>query len=187
MYPMQIPFKTLLILPLLAMLFSCSSLPNEQSWSDDIPTVNYFLDKYTEDKAHQEALSQRDYLMWVHRFYYGWALYKRGWIQATQELNETLDTEQEKQLATDLMTQIGQLVAPEWAKNKDYRVINTRHLSIWGNTINTSVTKNQQISTLYSILADVNALLEKRINKQVITPERYFAQVPFEVGDDNNF
>jgi hypothetical protein len=77
---------------------------------------------------------------------------------------------------------IGNLVAPEWAKSKGYRVINTHHLSVWGNTINQSIVENEQLEILDQILTDINALLDRKIKPADITPDRYYQLDTF--GED---
>jgi hypothetical protein len=94
------PMKSLLIiLSTLSIVTSCAIVNVSESWPDNIPSRSYFVSYYGKDKEHQEVLNQNDYLRWVHRFYFGWELYRRGWLQATDELVQTLDDPQEKLIA----------------------------------------------------------------------------------------
>jgi hypothetical protein len=68
-------------------------------------------------------------------------------MQATEELVDSLPKTQDKQDAKRLMLDIGNLIGPESAKNKKYRLINTRHVGIWGDAINASIVQPQQITT----------------------------------------
>jgi uncharacterized membrane protein YphA (DoxX/SURF4 family) len=158
---------------------ACSTAPNETQWPNNIPARHTFLDYYNQDIEHKKALKEEDYLTWVHRFYFGWELYRRGWVRATNELVDSLDDTQNKPLAKQLMTNIGDLIAPEWAKDKRFHLIKTRHIVIWGNTINAAIVKKEQLLILHKILADVNALLEQRMTPETIQAERYYPQETF--------
>jgi hypothetical protein len=159
---------------------ACSNAPDKNHWAREIPSENFLSAYYQQDIPHQTALSERDYLMWVNRFYFGWKLYRRGWIQATEELVNSLPKTQDKQHAKRLMLDIGNLIGPEWAKNKKYRLINTRHLGIWGDAINASIVHHQQITTLNNIMNDAKALLKKDITSRLIVADRYYPQQAFE-------
>ena len=164
------------------LLSSCSNLHPSQRWSEDIPPRDIFIDYYTRDQAHQQVLDQEGYLTWVHRFYWGWELYPRGWLQTTAEIIATLEAAEKRHKAQQKLKEMGRLVASEWAKNRHYRVINTRHLSIWGNALNESVICQQQLKTIDQILGDIKGLLAKQIRPQEIAYKRYYKLRAF--GDD---
>lgn len=174
-------FLSLSLITLLTtvLIAACSTAPSESQWPSNIPARSVFTDYYAQDHKHQEALNEQGYLTWVHRFYFGWELYRRGWLQATQELVDSLPTEEEKAIGKERMETIGNLIAPEWAKDKRYHLISTRHLSIWGNTLNDAVIHKEQLLKLDSILADVQGLLSKEIAAKEITAERYYPQQAF--------
>lgn len=173
------------IISLLALaITSCSTTTNKNHWSSGIPAKQFFIDYHNKDPEHQAVLKQQDYLLWVHRFYFGWELYRRGWIKATDELTTSLQRNEDQQKAKQLMFHIGTLVAPEWAKNKNFRLINTRHLSIWGNTLNTSVVKKEQLLILSRIKTDAELLLNQQISPQSITADRYYPQKAFDIADN---
>ncbi len=170
----------------ICLLHACSSTPtNLAPNSINIPNKSYFVDYYQQDLEHQKVLSKKDYLTWVHRFYFGWPLYPRGWIKATEELTQPLPIEQQAK-ARKKMSSIGNLVAPEWAKNKAFRVINTRHLSIWGNSIRNSSAKGMQLILLESILLDVNALLNGSLQPSDISYKRYNSGMTFDPFAEQN-
>lgn len=161
-------------------LSACATLPEDHQWPEGIPPKSYFTEYYSRDKAHQEVLSQSEYLTWVHRYYFGWQLYRRGWLQATDELLATLHDPEQKGYAHQKMIKLGTLIAPEWAKNHEYRVITTRHMLIWGNALNESVVRKEQMLTLDKIAEDVNDLLTGKIKPKHIHSNRYYVQEPFE-------
>jgi hypothetical protein len=169
-----LPKKPFFYLALSLIFSGCASVKEKKTWPAEIPPIHVYTDYYSQDVGHQTALTEQEYLLWVHRFYYGWALYNRGWLKATDELVATLKTENDKKDAKEKMLAIGKLVSPEWAKNKQYRVINSRHLGIWGNAINSSILAKEQMLMLDKILLDVQLLLEKRVEPNSIIEARYY-------------
>ena len=176
----------LCLLLIISTTTSCSTTQQQstEQWPKDIPSRTYFTNYYQQDEAHQAALEQAEYLKWVQRFYHGWELYRRGWLKATEELVITVDTEAERNEVREKMLIAGRLIAPEWAKKKGYRVINTGHVAIWGNSLRASIKHKEQIKILDSILLDVNGLLTKNITPNIITAERYYTAEPFGAGVD---
>ena len=175
--------RALFLSSLFLLLSACSSGAYHGSqpvWSDDIPARQYFIDHYRAG-AFAEVQSESDYLLWVQRFYLGWELYGRGWLKATEELAQTLSPGKERELAREKALAIGHLVSAEWAKNTRYRVINTRHLNIWGNALNKSVVKKEQLFVLDKILLDVNTLLQRTLAPQEIAYSRYYQVEDFDV------
>ena len=92
---------------------ACSNSPDKNNWNREIPPEKSFSAYYQQDTPHQAALSQSDYLMWVNRFYFGWTMYRRGWIQATKELVDSLPKTKNKKDTERLMSRIGNLIGPE--------------------------------------------------------------------------
>lgn len=161
---------------------ACSTAPvdtNDDNWPENIPPREYFTDYYENDHDNRKVISEKSYLRWIHRFYFGWQLHKQGWLQATDELVQTLNTEEERQKALETALLIGKRVSPEWAKDKRHRVINTRHLIIWGNALNESIIQKEQQKILDKILNDVNTLLEKKISPRDIAANRYYEYESF--------
>lgn len=178
------PFSlTICLITLL--IASCSSAPSKEKWPNNIPPRALFTEYYAQDIPHQKSLSEKGYLTWIHRFYFGWELYRRGWIQATNEFTDSITPDESKPQAKELMLETGRRIAPEWAKNKKHSVIKTRHLNIWGNSINSSIVNKTQMSTLTKIFHDVNALLERRMQPSEITADRYYPEQVF--GDIESF
>jgi hypothetical protein len=161
----------------------CSSLQDKPrhdfGWPKDLPTKEYFVQYYYDDANQQQASTLETYLLWVKRFYLGWELYQRGWLQATDELVESIAEPGDKIQAQEKAFAIGKLVAAEWAKDKRFRVINTRHLSIWGNALNESTLKDEQLLILDQILNDASTLLERGIQPRDIVANRYYEPEPF--------
>ena len=169
----------------LVLLTACSSTPTHlgaDSWPENLPPKSYFIARYQQDPRQQDISSQENYLLWIKRFYFGWELYGRGWLKATRELVETLPNDDDKKEAKKKSLLIAKRVAPEWAKDRRYRVINTRHLIIWGNALNESTVKKEQLLILDRILEDVNTLLDRKIQPGDIASNRYYQPDAF--GDN---
>jgi hypothetical protein len=164
-------------------ILSCAACsiykPVPSEWPDNIPSRSYFVEYFQKDPEHQKIVSEQEYLTWIHRFYFGWELYRRGWLQATDELVDTLNSNEDKVSAKRKSLLIGKLVAPEWAKDKRHRVINTRHLSTWGNSLMESKLRNEQLVILDRILIDVRDLLSYKIKPEDIKGDRYYSLDPF--------
>lgn len=166
----------------LVFLAACSTTQrnlSQPNWPEQLPPLSYFTDYYAQDPEHQEVLSESGYLNWIKRFYLGWELYRRGWLQATDELVATLDDPEDKRIARERAEEIGRLVSPEWAKARNYRVINTRHLTIWGNALNKSMVKQEQLIMLDKILSDVKILLDRKLQPKDIASNRYYEPESF--------
>lgn len=162
-------------------LFSCSTLYKNSSWPSPLPPKYYFIDYYSYDKEHQKVLSLESYLVWIQRFYLGWKFYDRGWLKVTNEVSTTLKNKEDKKKSKEIMLKMGNRIAPEWAKNYQYRVINTRHLGIWGNAINQSIVNSEQLIILEKINRDVDALLDRTITPTDIADDRYYSVEDFDI------
>ena len=174
-------FPIVFLLSCLA-ITGCSRTPidtNDEKWSQHIPPREYFTHHYENDLDNRAAMSEESYLRWIHRFYFGWQLHKQGWLQASDELVQTLKTGEERKKARETALLIGKRVSAEWAKHKRHRVINTRHLIIWGNALNESIVQKEQQKILDKILNDVNTLLKKKIRPQDIAANRYYEYESF--------
>jgi hypothetical protein len=163
----------------LLILSACSTIDLANDWPDNIPPRSYYVDYYKRDAKHQKIVSEQEYLIWIHRFYFGWELYRRGWLQATDELVATIYKLEAKNDAREKALLIGKLVSAEWAKESNHRVINTRHLSIWGNSLTESIIRGEQLKTLDEILTDVNDLLAGKLKPADIKIDRYYVVEAF--------
>ena len=90
-----------------------------------------------------------------------------------QRIGDSVTVEEQKTIALDKLYLMGQLVSAEWAKESGYRVINTRHLSIWGNALKRSTEEGNQIAIIDILLNDVNNLLEGDLTPSEIKKKRY--------------
>lgn len=175
-----------LLLSFIVLLSACVTAPEAEQWPQDMPPRSYFVDYYAQDKAHQQVLSERGYLTWIYRFYKGWELYSRGWLQATDELADSLTTPEDKAHGRELMEEIGLLISPDWAKSDPYRSITVRHVALWGNVILQAMVEDQQFPMLYHIRDDAKQMLAGNLDPKAVKKSRYMAEEAFaEMGDDD--
>lgn len=148
-------------------------MPAESTWPESMPSLQYYKDYYAENKQHQEVLSERAYLGWIKKFYLGSMLYRRGWNMMTNELVSSLDNSDNKNLTRKKMKLLGKRISAEWAKDTRFSLIKTRHISIWGNALLESISKNQQLMLISKVEQDVDALLTRKITSDAIRADRY--------------
>ena len=175
--------KILLSLILVGLLFlsACASRsPQVLNWPSDIPSREFFIAHYESDLENKQGQDLDEYLLWVLRFYKGWELYSNGWTQVTED---SLHTVTDPILAHEIKTKmnlIGESVAGEWAKNKKDRRILTRHVVVWGNALIESIKRDQELTLVNRVLADVYGLLAQQVALDEVIAERYFPRD----GDD---
>lgn len=170
-------------LVLLVLISGCANRQyGENNWPERMPSREYFVSVYEADSDNKAIQPQEEYLMWVLRFYQGWELYRRGWTRMTDELLAQIHNPAEADEIEEKINRIGRLVAGEWAKKSNTRTIYLRHVSVWGNALLESLDRQEELPLINKINRDIDDLLARRLNKEAITPARYFAQ-----DEDNPF
>lgn len=165
----------ILIMTCLLYLAACSHQPRAMhNWSPELPEVGIFLKAYEADQENQNAQSLENYLIWVKRFYQGWIVYDRGWLKMSSELEASIENEEKRVLASEKIQQIGLLIAPEWAKEKEGRYIRTRDVSVWGESLLEALSRGASIEFMNSVAADIALLRQGQIASDDIRIERYF-------------
>ena len=158
------------------MLASCASAPKQAAWPDDIPPYSFYVDEYNSDIDNKSQQDLSSYLKWVVGFYQGTDFYSGGWHHTITEAIEGIDDAAQKKLVHTKLQWIGQQVSAEWAKLNKYRVINTRHVSIWALSLNESIARGEALVYIDEVVRDVDAILAGRIEPEDITDYRYFAE-----------
>jgi hypothetical protein len=177
-----------LIITLLLSITGCSSLQHQTQadWPEELPPREFFIDSYEQDPIHKPYLSLDRYLLWIKRLYLGWELYRRGWIELSNNLAETIEDEADKNIAKEKLELIGKTVSPEWAKHRKFSTIKTQHLIIWGNALYQSSANNEQLDIIDKVLSDANLLINRQLIPSQILAERYYPQENL-VGIDDPF
>jgi hypothetical protein len=170
--------KIQLLAILIIMVFpACGILSTKDSmWPDDLPRYEYFLQEYQRDLVNTNTQNLDQYLTWVTRFYHGWELYPSGWNNIKHDLLLRIKDPQLAKDVNDKMDDLGLSISREWAKNNDTRVINTRHVSIWGNALLKSLEKGETLQIIERIASDVQDLIGKKISADVITENRFYVE-----------
>jgi len=168
------------------LLGSCLSFRDQTqlAWPENIPPVEYYISAYDADLANKEYVSLSEYLLWVKRLYLGWELYRRGWLELSDNLAETIDDSTDKDIAKAKLALIGKIVSPEWAKYRKLSTIKTRHLIIWGNALYRSPANNQQLEIIDKVLLDAKLLTDRLLVPQQILADRYYPQAALADADD---
>ena len=173
--PMQI--RRLFLVIILAALQACSAnQATETAWPDELPPHEYFLNLYQQDSTNNNIQNLDQYMTWVIRFYQGSELYPNGWNSVTQTLLLGIKDLESANGVEDKMARLGLLISGEWAKNNSTRLINTRHISIWGNALLKSLEHGETLELIDRVTADVEDLLASRISSDVITENRFYAE-----------
>jgi hypothetical protein len=164
----------IILLVCLALLGACSNVgKNPEDWPAELPPRDYFVTYYEGDPAHAQEVSLDNYLLWVARYYQGWVLYDRGWLDTTEEVLASVADVAERETVRLQLEEVGRLVSAEWAKNNKYRLIDTRMLLVWGNALQDSMASGTQTALLDAALADIKAVLAGDLASSEVTDSRY--------------
>lgn len=183
-------FKFLILIVFSLLLLACTTVSERaEQWSPSWPSVAVFELAYQADTANQTVQSADDYIRWIQRFYQGWTFYPEGWDWLTDRVLMGIDDATERRQITEQMFSLGLRISREWAKSSDYRVINTRHLLVWGNALKLSAARDQELWLSAKVSDDVNLLLALELQPSMIQKSRYFAEgVPaLEMDEEDDF
>ena len=163
-------------------LASCIS-PNMHEWPDDVPKINLFVNAYRSDVPNQAFQSEEDYLEWILGFYQGTVLYPTGWLDVERQLLNSTEAEQKAVLALRLRD-LGILIATEWAKDNESRLIDSRMLALWGSCLQLMQGTEARLAAIDLVSQDIEALSEGVLQKTDIVEARYAKRLQFEVFGD---
>jgi hypothetical protein len=180
-----IPLFISLLISLL-LISGCSMVQHQTKldWPADLPPITHYISSYNEDPSNTQLISLDEYLLWIKRIYLGWELYRRGWIELSNNLAETIVDNTDRDLAEAKLAFMGKLVSTEWAKHRRLSTIKTRHLLIWGNALDQSPEKNEQLEIIDKVLADANLLIQRQLTPKDILIDRYYPQAVFHDRED---
>lgn len=164
--------KLLCIIGLL--LISACSHVSLTNWHEDLPPRSHLEHIYAQHAELHRVQSLDDYLIWAQRFYLGWHLHPRGWVEASRDFADTIEDEAIRQQALGKLKTLGVLIGPEWAKDSQFHVITTRHLSIWGAVLTEAAERQDQIQLVEHLMSDVKALLSRELAPEDIDYPRYY-------------
>ena len=170
------PLRYLFLAIIIALPACAANNVKEPSWPNELPPHDDFLYLYLQDSTNNNIQNLDQYMTWVIRFYQGWELYPNGWNNVTQELLLRINAPDLANEIKEKMDRLGFLISGEWAKNNKTRIINTRHVSIWGNALMKSLEHGETLELIDRITIDVEDLLASRISPEIITEDRFYAE-----------
>ncbi len=182
-----------LLMVLILMQAACMTIRPTGDWPEDMPSAIYYAEQYAAAGDElAEVQSLENYYMWVKRFYTGWVLQPQGWHWLTNAVSDSIEEPAQRNRVRTKMAIIGKRISAEWAKDKDHRVINTRHLIVWSNAVRLSVRQETEEALADQVMADVDALLERQLAPAAITKARYadvtgFSLAAEDYGPDDDF
>jgi len=171
-----------LALSLIAFLSQGCLVNNSSRWPENVPEREYFESIYWADAGNQLVQSRADYLQWVVSFYEGTLIAPLGWLELQSIVLEMSDSSRLIHLSNRL-TILGGLIAGEWAKENEERVIDSGMLSLWASIMQQSIGFGAQESTILLIEKDVNSLLAGELAPNAIDDERYEQQLDIDLFD----
>jgi len=163
---------------MLSLLLGACAAPwrSADSWPDELPPRGHFVDAYESDPRIHPLQSREHYLRWVVNFYEGTLWYRNGWSDLVPDLLAEAETPEQAQRWERKLYQLGRAIATEWPKNKRYRRIHNRQLSVWGNAASQAIAEGNIEATIDRIAGDVEALIAGELEPEAISAERYHAQ-----------
>ena len=168
--------KLIKSLVVLVLLTACAThTPVQRDWPQGAPSLAYFEQVYAEDLRNQQEQTLDEYLLWVKRYYEGWELYRRGWLDVTQDLVMQIESPPLADEVNTKMYSVGRAIAGEWAKKTNKRKIFTRHVAIWGNALVESMNRGEELKLINIVQRDVDHLLADKLPVDAITADRYYA------------
>jgi len=176
------PFYRLpLIVVCLLTLAACASSRVLTEWPDTVPAQDTFLQAYQQDLENQARQTDVEYLTWIVRFYEGWEMMAAGWNDMTPVVLSDLNAQQSEQV-TDMRDNLGVLIAAEWAKDNDERIIDTAMLSLWGGVMVAALEPEVRIDAIELITDDVERLLAGELAPARINDDRYASRLPIDLN-----
>lgn len=170
---------SLMLLSVLA-LAACTSSRVLTEWPDTVPEQALFLQAYQQDLENQARQTDVEYLTWIVRFYEGWEMMATGWNDMTPVVLSDLNARQSEQVA-GMRDNLGVLIAAEWAKDNDVRIIDTAMLSLWGGVMVAALEPQVRIDAIELITDDVERVLAGELAPARINDERYASRLAIDL------
>lgn len=177
---MSLFYRLSLTLLFLLTLAACASSRVLTEWPETVPAQDLFLQAYQQDPENQARQTDVEYLTWVVRFYEGWEMMATGWNDMTPVVLSDLNARQSEQVAS-MRDNLGVLIAAEWAKDNDVRLIDTAMLSLWGGVMVAALEPQVRIDAIELITNDVERLLAGELAPARINDERYASRLSIDL------
>jgi hypothetical protein len=173
-------YKATVLFVYFSVLAACKAVNVMEEWPEDMPVQEHFISIYKTDPDNQQVQTIEDYLSWVVSFYQGSLLSPMGWNDMSSAILSGMGDE-EFSRAARLREQLGLLIAAEWAKDNNVRIIDTALLSLWGEVMVTASNPADRLRAMELILADVQGLLEKTVRLRTLNEQHYEQRLGIEL------
>jgi hypothetical protein len=177
---MRSSYKAAVLLICISALTACKVVNVMEEWPDDMPVQQHFIAIYKTDPDNQQVQTIEDYLSWVVSFYQGTLLSPMGWNDMSSAILSGM-VDEEFSRAARLREQLGLLIAAEWAKDNNVRMIDTALLSLWGEVMVTAPNPADRLRAMELILADIQGLLEETLRLRTLNEQYYERRLGIEL------
>ena len=160
------------VLPVLLFLSSCALFQLSREWPEQAPAREVFEQHYQMDQANQALQKQRDYLLWVSRFYRGMDPVP-GWLEMTRRVSERVPAPQRTEVQ-DRLYELGIAIGSEWARDNSVRRIDNRIANAWRDALLEALAQDDVLNFLDRVEQDAAELLAGRLDPDEIYFERYY-------------
>ena len=164
--------KNLFLIMILYCLSGCSLISTDQQWPESVYPQEYFLAAFRADEAAGQYQTEDDYLLWVNRFYNGYSL-APGWLNLTRQVLERLEEPYSSEVSERLYI-IGGIIASEWAKDNDVRLLDTRNASVWRDALVEALDRGDLDNYMIRVENDVASIMAGELAREDIYFERYY-------------
>ena len=155
------------------LLSACAMAPRQESeWPDVIPPRDYFIEHYRNDAANHNLQNEREYLIWVRRFYEGWEIYPFGWLDMQKDVLGLIAADQAGPVLEKLRN-AGRIIATDWARHNTIHRITTRLLALWGEVIEVALGDGKADAAIDLITEDARDLVQGETRPEQYDPVYY--------------
>lgn len=169
------------------MMTGCATAPERPEWPENMPPRAYYESQYAADSNNQQHQSEREYLLWVKRFYTGWSGVD-GWHSLREQILSDVAVDKRPAMRDQLRT-LGRRMAAEWAKASGQRAITGQTVQVWSHAAREAGARGNYEQLVRQIAGDLDALLAGTLEASAITLNRYYpdAEPPPAIGavEDN--
>ncbi|MDG2174592.1 MAG: hypothetical protein P8M72_00405 [Gammaproteobacteria bacterium] len=164
--------KNLFLIIILCCLSGCSLISIDLQWPEPAYPKEYFIAAFRADEAAGQYQTEDDYLLWITRFYNGSSL-APGWLNLTREVLERLEEPYSLEVSERLYF-LGGIIASEWAKDNDVRLLDTRNASVWRDALIEALDRGDLDDYMDRVENDVASIMAGELTGEDIFFERYY-------------
>ncbi|MFC1529862.1 hypothetical protein ACFL6R_03995 [Gemmatimonadota bacterium] len=130
-----------------------------------LPVSEHFRLRYELDQRNRNRQRWNRYWGWIKTFYAGNIL-ARGWTEQCGRILEALPADYEREALIGRMNVLGRLIAAEWAKDNNVRVIATSDLQRWGGQMRRAMRRRNQAdpAPIIDLFSEIERTVHRRIS-----------------------